>query len=206
MSNKIILASSSPRRRELLSALGIEFDVKFPSAVETVRENESPEEFSRRISAEKACSVSVDLEDGYIVIGADTIVVIDGEILGKPSDIGDAASMLRMLSGREHHVYTAFSIVRPKNELLYSRIVDTKVLVKTLAASEIEGYIKTGEPMDKAGAYGIQGIGSFMVSGIEGSYTNVVGLPLVELLEALKNLGIAELFGRDGFTRENRVG
>lgn len=206
MSNKIILASSSPRRRELLSALGIEFDVMSPSAEETVRENESPEEFALRISAEKACSVSVDLEDGYIVIGADTIVVIDGEILGKPSDIGDAASMLRMLSGREHHVYTAFSIIRPKNELLYSQIVDTKVLVKTLAASEIEGYIKTGEPMDKAGAYGIQGIGLFMVSAIEGSYTNVVGLPLVELLEALKNLGIAELFGRDGFTRENRVG
>ena len=98
--------------------------------------------------------------------------------------------MLRKLSGKEHHVYTAFSIVRPKNEILHSEIVDTRVRVKTLAASEIEGYIKTGEPMDKAGAYGIQGIGSFMVGGIEGSYSNVVGLPVEELLAALKKLGI----------------
>ena len=201
MSYKIVLASSSPRRKELLAALGIEFEVIHPCSDETLLDNESPQEFALRISAEKASSVSMSLGNDRIVIGADTIVVADGEILGKPSDAEEAVAMLGKLSGKEHHVYTAFSIVRPKNELLHREIVDTKVRVKPLAASEIEGYIKTGEPMDKAGAYGIQGIGSFMVTGIEGSYTNVVGLPVAELLEALRKLGIAEFFGKDGFTR-----
>lgn len=190
MNYRIVLASSSPRRRELLSTLGLGFDVIHPSSDETVLKNETPGDFALRVSAEKASSVSVSLGEEVAVIGADTIVVVDGEILGKPRDPEDASSMLRKLSGKEHHVYTAFSIVRPKNEILHSEIVDTRVRVKTLAASEIEGYIKTGEPMDKAGAYGIQGIGSFMVSGIEGSYSNVVGLPVEELLAALKKLGI----------------
>ena len=190
MGYKIILASSSPRRKELLAALGLAFEVIHPSSDETVSGNETPEDFVLRVSAEKAASVSGRLGDGVIVIGADTIVVVDGEILGKPGDSKEASSMLRKLSGKEHRVYTAFSIVRPKNEILHSEIVDTRVRVKPLAASEIEGYIKTGEPMDKAGAYGIQGIGSFMVSGIEGSYSNVVGLPADELLAALKKLGI----------------
>lgn len=190
MNYRIVLASSSPRRRELLSTLGLGFDVIHPSSDETVLKNETPEDFALRVSAEKASSVSTTLGDGVVVIGADTIVVVDGEILGKPEDREEASSMLRKLSGKEHHVYTAFSIVRPKNEILHSEIVDTRVRVKTLAASEIEGYIKTGEPMDKAGAYGIQGIGSFMVRGIEGSYSNVVGLPVEELLAALKKLGI----------------
>lgn len=190
MNYRIVLASSSPRRRELLSTLGLGFDVIHPSSDETVLKNETPEDFALRVSAEKASSVSRTLGDGVVVIGADTIVVVDGEILGKPGDGGEACSMLRKLSGKEHHVYTAFSIVRPKNEILHSEIVDTRVRVKTLAASEIEGYIKTGEPMDKAGAYGIQGIGSFMVGGFEGSYSNVVGLPVEELLAALKKLGI----------------
>ncbi len=190
MNYRIVLASSSPRRRELLATLGLGFDVIHPSSDETVLKNETPEDFALRVSAEKASSVSTTLGDGVVVIGADTIVVVDGEILGKPGDGGEACSMLRKLSGKEHHVYTAFSIVRPKNEILHSEIVDTRVRVKTLAASEIEGYIKTGEPMDKAGAYGIQGIGSFMVGGFEGSYSNVVGLPVEELLAALKKLGI----------------
>jgi septum formation protein len=190
MNYRIILASSSPRRRELLRNLGFAFDVIQPSADETVSENETPEDFALRVSAEKAWSVSGSLGEGAVVIGADTIVVVDGEMLGKPEDCEEASSMLRKLSGKEHHVYTAFSIVRPKDEILHSEIVDTSVRVKPLAASEIEGYIKTGEPMDKAGAYGIQGIGSFMVRGIEGSYSNVVGLPVEELLAALKKLGI----------------
>jgi len=190
MNYRIILASSSPRRRELLGTLGFAFDVIHPSADETLSADEPPEDFALRVSAEKATSVSGSLGEGAVVIGADTIVVVDGEILGKPGDREEASSMLRKLSGKKHHVYTAFSIVRPKNEILHSEIVDTSVLVKPLAASEIEGYIKTGEPMDKAGAYGIQGLGSFMVRGIEGSYSNVVGLPVEELLAALKKLGI----------------
>ncbi|HSC34420.1 MAG TPA: nucleoside triphosphate pyrophosphatase [Thermodesulfobacteriota bacterium] len=190
MNYRIVLASSSPRRRELLSTLGFAFDVMHPSADETVSGDETPEDFALRVSAEKAASVSGSLGEGAVVIGADTIVVVDGEILGKPEDPEEASSMLRKLSGKEHHVFTAFSIVKPKNVILHSEIVDTSVRVKPLAASEIEGYIKTGEPMDKAGAYGIQGIGSFMVRGIEGSYSNVVGLPVEELLAALKKLGI----------------
>jgi len=190
MNYRIVLASSSPRRRELLSTLGLGFEVIHPSSDETVSGNETPEDFVLRASAEKASSVSMSLGEGVVVIGADTVVVVDGEILGKPRDPEDASSMLRKLSGKEHHVYTAFSIVRPKNEILHSEIVDTSVRVKPLAASEIEGYIKTGEPMDKAGAYGMQGIGSFMVGGFEGSYSNVVGLPVEELLAALKKLGI----------------
>jgi septum formation protein len=190
MNHKIILASSSPRRKELLGALGLEFEVMHPSSDETVSGDETPEAFALRVSREKASSVSRGLGNGFVVIGVDTIVVVDGEILGKPGDHEEASSMLRKLSGKEHHVYTAFSIVKPENELLHSEVVDTRVQVKALAASEIEGYIKTGEPMDKAGAYGIQGLGSFMVSGIEGSYSNVVGLPVDELLEALKKLEI----------------
>jgi septum formation protein len=190
MSHKIILASSSPRRKELLGSLGFEFEVMHPSSDETVSGDEAPEEFALRVSLEKASSVSSGLGEGFVVIGADTIVVLEGEILGKPGDRDEASSMLRKLSGKEHHVYTAFSILKPKNEVLHSEVVDTRVRVKPLAASEIEGYIKTGEPMDKAGAYGIQGIGSFIVSGIEGSYSNVVGLPVTELLAALKKLEI----------------
>ncbi|KAB2834918.1 MAG: septum formation inhibitor Maf [Candidatus Dadabacteria bacterium] len=191
MSQRIVLASSSPRRTELLRATGLGFEVIHPSSNETVSDGEAPEEFVLRVSLEKACSVSSALGDGAaIVIGADTIVVVDGEILGKPGDTEEASSMLRKLSGKEHRVYTAFSVVRAKNELLHSESVCTAVRVKPLAASEIEGYIKTGEPMDKAGAYAIQGAGSFIVSGIEGSYSNVVGLPVEELLEALKKLEI----------------
>lgn len=190
MSRKIILASSSPRRKDLLRSLGLEFDIIHPSLDETVSADETPADFVLRASREKALSVAESLGEGFVVIGADTIVVVDGEILGKPGDAEEAFSMLRKLSGREHHVYTAFSIFKPKNVLLHSEVVDTRVRVKPLAASEIEGYIKTGEPMDKAGAYGIQGIGSFLVSGIEGSYTNVVGLPLDELLGALKKLEV----------------
>ncbi|MEQ9619961.1 MAG: nucleoside triphosphate pyrophosphatase [Deltaproteobacteria bacterium] len=199
MKYKIILASSSPRRKELLGNTGIEFEVVSPSADESLKGDETPQEFALRVSLDKASSVSRNLENGNMVIGADTIVVVDGEVLGKPSGKGEAALMLQKISGKEHNVYTAFSIVKPKREVLHSEIVRTRVGIKPLAAYEIEGYIKTGEPMDKAGAYGIQGIGAFMVTGIEGSYTNVVGLPVVELLEALKKLGIVEPFGKYGF-------
>lgn len=199
MKYKIVLASSSPRRKELLGKTGIEFEVVIPSADESLTGDETPEEFALRVSAEKASSVSRNLDNGSVVIGADTIVVVNGEILGKPSGKEEAAVMLQKISAKEHNVYTAFSIVEPKQKVLHSEIVRTGVSIKRLAAHEIEGYIKTGEPMDKAGAYGIQGIGAFMVRGIEGSYTNVVGLPVVELLEALKKLGIVEPVGKYGF-------
>jgi septum formation protein len=197
MSQRLILASSSPRRKKLLESIGLSIEVITPSADEVMLGDESPGEFASRVAFEKAASVSRGLDSDSVVLGADTIVVVDDTVLGKPFDENDAARMLGLLSGREHHVLTAFSIVRPREELLHTEIVRTAVRVSRLAASEIEGYIKTGEPMDKAGAYGIQGVGAFMVEGIRGSYTNVVGLPLPEVLRALAKLGAVRLFGRD---------
>ncbi len=201
MNSKIVLASTSPRRKELLQNVGIEFEIIAPSSDESLISGENPRDHVLRLASEKACSVSQNLEGNYLVIGADTIVVIDDEILGKPIDLEDARRMLSRISGRIHQVLTAFCIARPKNIILHSEIVDTNVEVKTLEPDEIEGYIKTTEPMDKAGAYGIQGIGAFMIKGIRGSYTNVVGLPLVEVLEALKIHGAQKQFSGDGFKK-----
>ena len=201
MNNKIILASSSPRRKELLESVGIEFEVIEPTSDESLQGKETPDEYVLRLSTEKALSVSSNIEDDILVIGADTIVVVDYEILGKPKDEEDAKSMLNKLSGKTHHVLTAFSIVKAQHEILHKHVVGTEVTVKTLEPDEIQGYIKTTEPMDKAGAYGIQGVGAFMIKGIKGSYTNVVGLPLVEVTEALNKLGALRLFSGDGFSK-----
>ena len=201
MSVKIVLASSSPRRKELLERVGLKFQVVSPESDETYLDGESPEDFALRLSKEKAVSVAGGCDEDTVVIGADTVVVVDKDILGKPSTEEEAALMLRKISGREHRVLTAFSIVKPQSQVLHSETVETFVGVKNLAAPEIEGYIMTGEPMDKAGAYGIQGIGAFMVKEIRGSYTNVVGLPLVELLEALKLQGAYKIFSVNGFKK-----
>ena len=198
MNLDIVLASSSPRRKEILESVGLKFRICRPKVDETVLIGERPEDYALRLSGEKALSVAGSSARGAVIIGADTVVVVDSEILVKPENEDDACNMLRKISGRDHRVLTAFSIVRAPSELLHSEIVETLVTVKNLAASEIEGYIMTGEPMDKAGAYGIQGIGAFMVKEIRGSYTNVVGLPLVELLEALKSQGIFNIFSVDG--------
>lgn len=201
MNTKIVLASSSPRRKELLESLGISFEVVSPSSDESLLDNERPEDYVLRLSSEKALSVSKNLTGDVLVIGADTIVVVENEILGKPKDEEDARNMLSKISDGAHHVLTAFSIVKPEHEILHTHVVGTEVMVKTLEPKEIEGYIKTTEPMDKAGAYGIQGVGAFMIKGIRGSYTNVVGLPLVEVTEALKKLGALELFSGDGLSK-----
>jgi septum formation protein len=187
----IILASSSPRRKELLEKLGIKFKVLPSSIAEIPFEDESPEDFALRLSSEKAAAAAGGLDEGCIVIGADTIVVVDGEILGKPRDEQEAKVMLRKISGREHIVITAFSIIKPKAQILHKELVKTAVQIKTLTAEEIENYVKTGEPMDKSGAYGAQGIGAFMIRELHGSYTNVVGLPLSQLVDALSELGIS---------------
>jgi len=181
--------------------VGIKFEVIAPLSDESLLHNENPKDYALRLASEKAISVSQNLEGDFLVIGADTVVVVGDEILGKPSNVEGARAILSKISGREHHVLTAFSISKPKNTIMHSEVVDTKVRVKTLEPDEIEGYIKTGEPMDKAGAYGIQGIGSFLIKGIEGSYTNVVGLPLVEVLEALKKLGALKLFSGYGLRK-----
>jgi septum formation protein len=204
MPPKIILASSSPRRKELLAKLGIEFEVISPLVDEVPLKDESPTDFALRVSTEKPLSVARGLESDFVVIGADTIVVVDDEILGKPSNIEEAKHMLEKISGREHQVITAFSIVKPKKEILHRETAESRVRIKTLAPWEIEGYIKTGEPMDKAGAYGAQGVGAFLIEEIKGSYTNVVGLPLSQLVDALTKLGTLKLFDKDGNSRKSK--
>ncbi len=129
-----------------------------------------------------------------MIIAADTIVVVDDLVLGKPDSASQAYEMLNLLSGRTHEVITSFAIAKPPDDILHVESCVTEVDIKNLAQHEIHGYIKTNEPMDKAGSYAIQGIGSFMVKGIRGSYTNVVGLPLCELINALNKLGLDKIF------------
>ncbi|MGI9535192.1 MAG: Maf family protein [Thermodesulfobacteriota bacterium] len=194
MNNKLILASSSPRRKMLLKNIGIEFEVVVPEYEEEKITNESPEEYVLKNSGLKALSVSDHLSDCYFALSADTVVVKNGYVLGKPVNEADAERMLKLLSGTTHKVITGFTIIDSDKQPLHTEAVTTLVDVKKLADWEIEGYIKTREPMDKAGAYGIQGIGSFMIEKIEGSYTNVVGLPVSQVVYTLNNLNIIKLF------------
>jgi len=192
--NPLLLASASPRRRDLLSQIGLKFEV-FPAEVEEVpAEGRDPAEETVRIALEKAAWVAVRVPPGVWVLGADTIVVIDGMILGKPRDEEDAAQMLRMIAGRRHRVVTGWGIMRSPDEIARKGFVESVVEIKKLDEQVIKTYVKTGEPMDKAGAYAIQGIGAFMVKAIEGSYTNVVGLPLCEVVEALEEIGAVRIF------------
>ena len=169
----IVLASGSPRRSELLSAAGFQFSVRVANIDETPTANELPSEYVARLSAEKAKAVA---RPGEIVLGADTTVVIDGEILGKPADRSDTRKMLVQLSGRWHEVMTGLSLVSPAE--VRTAVAVTRVKFAEMSAEEIEWYAASGEPDDKAGAYAIQGLGSRFIERIEGSYSNVVGLPL----------------------------
>jgi len=175
----LTLASASPRRRELLATLGIDFSVIVPKIEETPKPGEKPCAFTERLAAEKAHAVSTD----GLVIAADTIVVQKETILGKPTDAAHAREMLRALSGTVHEVITGVCIKNAARTVVFS--VGTQVVFRILEDREIEDYIATGEPMDKAGAYAIQGGAAHMVRSISGSYTNVVGLPLCELHETL---------------------
>ncbi len=192
---RIILASASPRRKELLEALGIPFSVE-PSEVEEIMlQEESPEEQVQRLADEKASDVAKKYPASWI-LGADTIVVIDSRILGKPSDRAEAERMLSSLSGRAHSVFTGYSILNlsfPGSKIV--RFSRSEVLIRKLTRDEIKGYVRTGEPMDKAGAYAIQGVGAAIVERVYGSYTNVVGLPLCEVARDFKKLGIFDFLG-----------
>ncbi len=191
----IVLASASPRRRELLTGLGIAFSVTPSRAKEEVLPGESPEEHVLRLSRDKALEVASRPEvPGRWFIGSDTIVLRDGTILGKPANDTEAAEMLRSLSGRNHRVLSGYAVHDRCTGTTVSDMVSTIVRFRKLTDPEIAGYIATGEPRDKAGAYAIQGIGAFMVRRIEGSYTNVVGLPLCEVVEVLERLGAIRLF------------
>jgi septum formation protein len=184
----VILASKSPRRYELLKQLGLDFDVNPSDVEENVIPGESPREHVIRLAEAKAIDVGNRFPDDW-VIGADTIVYVNGIILGKPKNQEEAMEMLRLISGKEHRVLTGISVCHHKKGKSECEAVETTVKVKPLSSVEMEWYIGTGEPFDKAGGYGIQGIGSFMIESINGSYTNVVGLPLCELMQILTRLG-----------------
>lgn len=184
MLNKLhfVLASGSPRRAELLSAAGFEFTVRVADVDESVLPNEAPHDYVARLSREKALAVA---SEGEIVLGADTTVVAQNEIIGKPEDANDAARMLRMLSGQWHEVLTGVSVVTDNQ--VRSEVAVTRVKFAELNEDEIVWYVASGEPMDKAGAYGIQGYASRFVERIEGSYSNVVGLPVQMVYRMLES-------------------
>ena len=180
----LILASKSPRRRYLLEQAGLEFSV-IPSNIDESRiPVSSPETYVRALSEAKAEAVSKKYPDHW-VIGADTIVLKDRDILGKPGSQDEARIMLKQLSGQTHEVLTGYAVCCKARNRMFSETVKTDVLFKHLTREEIEWYIHTKEPFDKAGSYAIQGLGTFLVKRINGSYTNVVGLPVCEVVEFL---------------------
>ena len=188
MSSLLILASKSPRRSELLRQVGLEFEV-IPSGVEeNFVKGESPQGHVIRLAEAKARQVGSKYPERWVV-AADTIVYINGSLLGKPDNRQEALEMLRCLSGQEHWVLTGFAVCHLAKGKADKEAVQTAVKMKKLDPVEMEWYVQTGEPFDKAGGYAIQGIGSFMIESIRGSYTNVVGLPLCELIRMLGRLG-----------------
>jgi septum formation protein len=187
----IILASASPRRTELMALAGIEFSVVPADICEDALPDEAPADHVLRLSREKADAVATTT-DGRFFIGADTIVVLDGAILGKPVSATDAMRMLSGLSGRDHEVITGFTVFDKISGVHISRAVCTEVTFKELEEKEIAAYIATGCPMDKAGAYAIQGGAVHFVRSINGSYTNVIGLPMTELYEVLQTMQAVE--------------
>lgn len=187
---KVILASQSPRRRELLSLVGIAHEVRPADVDERYLTGEAPRAHAERLAREKATRIR---EPGAIIIGSDTIVVVDGEVLGKPKDEADAARMLRRLSGRSHTVITAVAIAWDGR--VESGVEEVGVTFHSLSEKDITAYIATREPMDKAGAYGIQGFGATIVASVSGDYFAVMGLPLQRLVLVLARLGIRYAFG-----------
>ena len=182
----VILASQSPRRRELLGLTGLDFIVRVADIDETMDETRSPVEEVARVSREKALAVA--REPGDVVIAADTIVVCEGKVLGKPKDEDDAFRMLSLLSGRNHQVMTGMTVVQGDEIVTHTEV--TKLRFRNLLPGEIRAYIASGEPMDKAGAYGIQGGAALFCVGMEGDYYNVMGLPVCALSVILRTFGL----------------
>jgi len=189
---KIILASASPRRRELLEKIGVKFAVEPSEYNEQVNTSLEPHELVRHNSEAKARAVAAKHRKA-LVIAADTIGVFRGKILGKPHTTSEARKVLQALSGKSHLVITGVTIIDTETGKVFAKSVTTKVYFKKLTPKEIEAYVKTGEPLDKAGAYAIQGLGSVIVDKIEGDYYNVIGLPLNALAEGLKQFGVEVL-------------
>jgi len=185
--NPLILASASPRRKDLLNQVNIPFIV-FPSDIDENGGKGEPYEICTHLAKQKAAHAYKYRSENQWVLGADTIVVKNRVIMGKPTDNDEANRMLRYISGGDHEVTTGFSIIDPSGKTAHTGHVSTIVRVKKLSQDEIDSYIKSKEPFGKAGGYAIQGIGAFMIKSIEGSYSNVVGLPLFAIIESLKKL------------------
>jgi septum formation protein len=189
---KFILASASPRRRELLASIGLDFEVLPSHVPEIHEEGEAPEEYVARLSRDKAEAVAGQHQDRW-VIAADTTVLLGDELLEKPVDAKDAARMLATIAGKTHVVYTGLTLAHQGRGYQETRVAESEVRMLPLSPSEIEWYVRTGEPLDKAGAYAVQGIGAMFIDSIHGSYTNVVGLPLATLFQMLRRAGIDPL-------------
>ena len=185
----IILASASPRRKELLEKIGLRFEVEPSNYEEDMLSALEPHELAQKISLEKA-KVVASKHKNAIVIAADTFTIFGGQILGKPHTEKEARKMLETISGKSHSVITGFSIIDTGTSKTLSKSVETKIYIRKLTLAEIDAYVKSKEPLDKAGAYAIQGLGSVFVEKIEGDYFNVIGLPLSAFTEALKEFGI----------------
>lgn len=186
---EVILASASPRRKELLEKIGLRFEVEPANYPEDTHSGLEPHELARKISLEKAKAVASKHKNA-IVIAADTFIILGGRILGKPHTAKEAHKMLETINGQPHSVITGFSIIDTGTSKTLSKSVETRVYIRKLTPAEIDAYVKSKEPLDKAGAYAIQGLGAVFVEKIEGDYFNVIGLPLSALTEALKEFGI----------------
>lgn len=188
---RIVLASGSPRRQEMLERLGVDFEVIVPEIDETPRPGEDPSAYVERLARTKALAVAEDNlsdEDDALVIAADTTVDLDGEILGKPADVADARRMLKRLSGRAHYVHTGVAVLRAGR--LESGVDETRVQMTPLTDHSLDWYLGTGEPLDKAGAYALQGAAAVFVSRVSGSVSNVIGLPLTLLVDLARRLDV----------------
>lgn len=201
-SGRFILASASPRRIELLSLLGLRFEIIPSNVDEKFMKGEAPRDHVLRLSEEKARIVSTLHPEAW-VIGADTIVIINGDVLGKPRTPDEAKEMLGKLSGQIHTVFTGFTVARKSNDILVRYAVESSVRFREIPEDEMAWYIRSQEPYDKAGGYAVQGMGAFFIKEIYGSYTNVMGLPLCEVVDVLKRIGAIGFTGvSDGIDGE----
>jgi septum formation protein len=192
--HRLVLASRSPRRRQLLAQMGLDLEILPANVDETMASGILPAEYVRTLAEKKAVAVMRQRQQAW-VLGADTIVVRDGDVLNKPGDPDEAAFMLEQLSGRTHSVFTGYAAGRHADDTMVSRAVETLVTFKALTRQEILWYTGTREPYDKAGGYAVQGLGAFMVKEIRGSWSNVVGLPVCEVIQTLVSLGAIQFQG-----------
>lgn len=188
MITDIILASASPRREQLLKQIGLVFRIIPGEVAEDTIEAAVPEQYVQKCALAKALAVQQQVDPGDIIIGADTVVVLDGMIYGKPKDAADAGRMLANLAGRTHSVWSGLAVVSTAGQLIQA--VETRVTLAQLSSQQIERYVASGEPMDKAGAYAVQGLGATFIERVDGCYYNVVGLPLQTLVQILATLGV----------------